>query len=115
MTPFAAPAMSVLNAFRGRVSYYGRGFAGRLTAAGERFNPGAMTMAHKTLPFGAMVRVTNLLNNMSVVVRVNDRGPFTGGRVGDLSAGAANALGMLGAGVVDAVLEVLDPGKPPER
>jgi len=64
-------------------------------------------MAHKTLAFGTLVRVTNLQNNRSVVVRVNDRGPFVGSRVGDLSAGAANLLGMLGAGVAQARLEVL--------
>ena len=98
----------VINTIKGRVSYYGREFGGRKTAAGERFDPTAHTMAHPTLPFGTLVRVTNLLNNMSVVVRVNDRGPSTGGRVADVSAGAAQALGMLRAGVVDAVLEVVN-------
>lgn len=98
----------VINTIKGRVSYYGRELGGRKTAAGERFDPGAHTMAHPTLPFGTLVRVTNLLNNVSVLVRVNDRGPFTGGRVADVSAGAAKALGMLRAGTVDAVLEVVN-------
>jgi rare lipoprotein A len=100
-------AAAVAHTFVGIVSYYGREFAGRKTANGERFDPGVLTMAHKTLAFGTLVRVTNLNNNRSVVVRVNDRGPFVASRVGDLSAGAANLLGMLGAGVVQARLEVL--------
>ncbi len=92
----------------GKVSYYGAEFTGRRTSSGERYIPDALTMAHKTLRFGTRVRVTNLLNNLSVVVRVNDRGPFVGGRVGDLSAAAARLLGMLRAGVVPARLEILD-------
>lgn len=91
----------------GPVSYYGREFAGRKTSNGERFDPNLLTMAHRTLPFDTLVRVTNLFNNKSVVVRVNDRGPFTGGRVGDLSSAAAMVIDMLRAGVVRARLEVL--------
>lgn len=89
------------------MSYYGARFAGRKTASGETVNPDAFTMAHKTLPFGTMVRVTNLQNNRSVIVRVNDRGPHTAGRVGDVSIGAARELGMMRAGVVKARLEVV--------
>jgi rare lipoprotein A len=89
------------------VSYYGSAFAGRRTSSGERYAPDVLTMAHRTLRFGTLVRVTNLQNSLSVVVRVNDRGPFTGGRVGDVSAGAARLLGMLQAGVVQARFEVL--------
>jgi rare lipoprotein A len=103
----AQAAAAVAHTFQGIVSYYGREFAGRKTANGERFDPGVLTMAHKTLAFGTLVRVTNLQNNRSVVVRVNDRGPFVGSRVADLSAGAAHLIGMLGAGVVQARLEVL--------
>jgi rare lipoprotein A len=103
----AQAASAVACTFQGIVSYYGREFAGRKTASGERFDPGVLTMAHKTLAFGTLVRVTNLHNNRSVVVRVNDRGPFVTSRVADLSAGAANLLGMLGAGVAQARLEVL--------
>jgi rare lipoprotein A len=91
----------------GKVAHYGAKFNGRKTASGERFNVQAMTMAHKTLPFGTRVKVTNLTNNRSVVVRVNDRGPATDDRIGDLTTGAARKVGMLRAGVVQAKLEVL--------
>jgi len=100
-------AVTVANTFQGRVSYYGREFAGRRTASGERFDPATLTMAHKTLAFGTLVRVTNLRNNRSVVVRVNDRGPFVASRVADLSASAARLLGMLSAGLAQARFEVL--------
>jgi rare lipoprotein A len=114
--PAPAPAVaptSITGAFEGMVSYYGAAFAGRKTANGERFVPDLLTMAHKTLRFGTLVRVTNLHNNLSVIVRVNDRGPFVAGRVGDVSAGAARLLGMLHAGVVHARLEVLGKGQTP--
>lgn len=104
----AAPAAGVEE---GKVAYYGRKFAGRKTANGERFNPGAMTMAHKTLPFGTRVKVTNLKTGKSVVVRVNDRGPTTPDRIGDVSQAAAAKLRMLRSGVVQAKLEVLGGGK----
>jgi rare lipoprotein A len=90
----------------GAASYYGPGFVGRRTANGETFDPRALTMAHPTLPFGTLVRVTNLINNKTVTVRVNDRGPFTGGRIADLSAGAAALIDMLRAGVARVRLEV---------
>ncbi len=106
--PVAAPAADVSE---GKVAYYGRKFAGRKTASGERFNPDALTMAHKTLPFGTLVRVTNLQTKKSVVVRVNDRGPTTADRVGDLSPAAASRLRMLRSGVVDAKLEVVGTRK----
>jgi rare lipoprotein A len=94
---------------RGRVSLYGSEFAGRKTASGERFDPDALTMAHRTLPFGTLVRVTNVENQRSVDVKVNDRGPFVAGRIADLSLGAARKLGMVADGVVDAILEVIQP------
>ena len=75
-------------------SYYGQELAGRRTASGERFNPSAMTAAHRTLRFGTRVRVTNSHNGRSVIVRINDRGPFVKGRSIDLSSGAARAIGM---------------------
>ncbi|GLS44353.1 septal ring lytic transglycosylase RlpA family protein [Methylobacterium brachythecii] len=77
-------------------SWYGPGLAGRPTANGERFNPGGFTAAHRSLPFGTRVRVTNHANGRSVVVRINDRGPFVAGRSIDLAAGAARAIGVLG-------------------
>ena len=95
---------------RGRVSLYGPDFAGKTTANGETFNPDGLTMAHRTLPFGTRVRVTNLENQRSVVVTVNDRGPFVAGRIADLSLGAARQIGMVASGVVDAILEVIAPG-----
>lgn len=91
----------------GKVAWYGQKFAGRKTASGERFNPGALTMAHKSLPFATKVKVTNLKNNRSVVVRVNDRGPMTPDRVGDVSQAAARKIGMLRSGVVEARLDVV--------
>jgi rare lipoprotein A len=81
-------------------TYYGKEFAGHRTASGERFNPGAMTAAHRSLRFGTRVRVTNTRNGRSVVVRINDRGPFTRGVGIDLSSGAARAIGMGGTGHV---------------
>ncbi len=103
----AAPVAEPRIVFEGKVSYYARAFVGRSTANGERYDPAAPTMAHKTLPFGTLVRVTNLRNDKTVVLRVNDRGPHVAGRVGDVSASAAGELGMLQSGVVDARFEVL--------
>jgi rare lipoprotein A len=82
----------------GIASVYGAGdgHAGKKTASGERMNPSAMTAAHRTLPFGSHVRVTNKRNGRSVTVRINDRGPFVRGRVIDLSPAAARALGFAG-------------------
>jgi rare lipoprotein A len=91
----------------GAVSWYGSAFHNRRTASGERFDKGALTMAHRSLPFGTRVRVTNLRNGQSVVVRVNDRGPYVGHRIADLSQAAAGEIGMMGRGVADARIEVL--------
>ena len=113
-TPSAAKAAvkaTTGDAAEGKVAFYGSKFAGRKTASGERFNPKAMTMAHKTLPFGTMVKVTNLKNKRSVVVRVNDRGPSTPDRIGDVSSAAAAKLNMRRAGVIDAKLEVVGTKK----
>ena len=96
---------------RGRISMYGNDFAGRKTASGEPFDPTALTMAHRTLPFGTRVRVTNLENQRSVEVVVNDRGPFVSGRIADLSEAAARRIGMIADGVVEALLDILQPGK----
>jgi len=89
------------------VSLYGADFAGRKTASGEPFDPGALTMAHRTLPFCTVVRVINVENQRSVDVTVNDRGPYVPGRIADLSLAAARKLGMVADGVVDAILEVI--------
>jgi rare lipoprotein A len=98
---------------RGRISIYGNAFAGKKTASGELFDPMAFTMAHRTLPFGTRVRVTNLENQRSVEVVVNDRGPFVSGRIADLSEAAARRLGMVADGVVEALLDILGPGTAP--
>jgi rare lipoprotein A len=92
----------------GLVSWYGAAFHNRPTASGELFDSTGMTMAHPTLPFGTRVKVTNVRNGRSVVVRVNDRGPFVGQRIADLSRAAAEQLGMLKRGVVKARIEVVD-------
>ena len=84
----------------GGASWYGPGFHGRRTANGERFNTHALTAAHRSLPFGSRVQVTNERTGRSVVVRINDRGPFVGGRVIDLSQAAARSLGISGVGRV---------------
>ena len=91
----------------GLASWYGPGFAGRLTANGEIFDPSQLTAAHKELPFNTLVRVTNQRNGRSVVVRINDRGPFRPGRIVDLSRAGAEAIDMIGSGVAQITLEVL--------
>ena len=83
----------------GAISFYGEGFEGRATASGERFDPGGLTAAHRTLPFGTCLVVENLANGRRVRVRVNDRGPYHGGRILDVSEAAAVRLGMVQAGV----------------
>ena len=93
---------------RGTASFYGRELAGRPTASGERFNPGALTAAHRTLPFGSMVRVTNISNGDSVIVRINDRGPFSHGRVIDVSHAAAREIGLHRSGTARVKLALLD-------
>ncbi|MBB4053703.1 rare lipoprotein A [Devosia subaequoris] len=91
----------------GIASWYGPGFHGRTTANGERYNMHEMTAAHKTLKFGTKVKVTNNTNGKSVVVRINDRGPYVGERVIDLSRSAANAIDMIGPGTANVTIEVL--------
>jgi rare lipoprotein A len=91
---------------RGQASWYGPGFHGRKTASGERFDMNTMTAAHRTLPFGTLVRVRSLVTGKEIEVRVNDRGPFNGGRIIDLSRAAAEALGLIALGVKDVMLLV---------
>jgi len=113
--PPAAPSSSgdaaISTQQRGRISLYGDEFAGRKTASGEPFDPTALTMAHRTLPFGTRVRVTNLENKRSVEVVVNDRGPFVTGRIADLSEAAARRIDMISDGVVEGLLDIIQPGK----
>jgi rare lipoprotein A len=100
VTPFSGSGHS----FAGMASFYGNE-SGSKTASGQRFNQNAMTAAHRTLPFGTKLRVTH--GGRSVVVTINDRGPFIRGRVLDLSTGAARAIGLTGAGVGRVVAEVI--------
>jgi len=102
--PLKAPRFYQL----GLASWYGPRFHGRRTANGERFNKFHMTAAHRTLPFNTRVRVTNLQNGKSVVVRINDRGPYVRNRIIDLSYAAARLLGMHTPGVVLVKVEILD-------
>lgn len=92
----------------GMASYYGKELAGNRTASGERFDPGELTAAHRSLPFGSMVRVTNTSNGDSVIVRINDRGPFSHGRVIDVSTAAAREIGMHRSGTARVKLALLN-------
>ncbi|KQX88805.1 septal ring lytic transglycosylase RlpA family protein [Variovorax sp. Root473] len=93
---------------RGGASWYGIQFHQRKTANGERFDMGAMTAAHKTLPFNTRVCVRSLVNGSEVLVRVNDRGPFTPGRIIDLSRAAADRIGLTSMGIKQVALSVID-------
>ena len=93
---------------RGRISWYGGDFHGRRTASGEAFHRDSLTMAHRTLPFGTRVKVTNLRNHRYVIVRVTDRGPADTTRIGDVSEAAAKELGMWRRGLAKARLEVME-------
>lgn len=93
---------------RGGASWYGIQFHQRKTANGERFDMTAMTAAHKTLPFNTRVCVRSLVNGREVLVRINDRGPYAAGRIIDLSRAAADAIGMLGMGIKQVALSIMD-------
>jgi len=102
---------------RGMASWYGPGFDGHRTASGERYRQASLTAAHRTLPFGTRVQVRNLENGATVVVKINDRGPFSRGRVIDLSSEAARQIGIHGAGTAAVEIAVLGPERedaPPE-
>lgn len=99
----------------GVASYYADKFNGRRTANGERFDNGAMTAAHRSLPFGTLIEVTNMRNGKKVVVRVNDRGPYNHARVLDLSKNAARQLGMHSTGIAQVKVAVLDKNKRTEE
>jgi rare lipoprotein A len=94
----------------GKASFYADKFEGIQTASGEKYRHKKLTGAHKTLPFGTKVRVTNLANEKTVEVTINDRGPYVEGRVIDLSKAAAEELGFLNNGIADVKVEVIDPG-----
>lgn len=100
---------------RGMCSWYGSDFHGRVTASGETYNMYDYTAAHKTLPFGTMVKVTLLSTNKSVIVRINDRGPYVEGRIIDLSMQAAKDIGLDRIGVGEIMAEILSYGENPEE
>lgn len=105
LPPAPAPAAAATHAFEGIASFY---WQEQKTANGERFDKMAMTAAHKTLPFGTRVRVTHVASGRTVVVRINDRGPFKPGRIIDLSYAAAGVLGMHGQGLARVKVEVVE-------
>lgn len=100
----------ILLTLEGVSSYYAHDFHGKQTSNGEIFDMNALTAAHRTFPFGTKVRVTNLENNKTVIVRVNDRGPFKEGRILDLSMGAAKEIDLIRTGTARVRLEVLEWG-----
>lgn len=105
----AAPALPAARTIAGgSASYYAAKFEGRPTASGERYRAGELTAAHRSLPFGSKVRVTNPATGRSVTVRINDRGPFTAGRVIDVSRAAAEELGLIARGHAPVELAVLE-------
>lgn len=112
-TPKTTPTKKAAskNVLYGKASYYGKKFHGRKTANGERFSMWQLTAAHKTLPFGTKCRVTNLDTGKSVVVRINDRGPFVKGRVIDLSKKAMADIGGVQKGVVPVRIDIISYGK----
>ncbi len=93
---------------KGKASYYSDKLHGRKTANGERYNKKALTAAHRKLPFNTKVKVTNARTKQSVVVRINDRGPFVKGRVIDVSRAAAEQIGLIKSGIADVVVEILE-------
>lgn len=104
---FLTNCTRVVRVEQGYASWYGRKENGKETASGEKYRQSAMTAAHKTLPFDTEVRVTNLSNDRSVKVRINDRGPYVDGRIIDLSKGAARKIDMINSGVAPVKVEVL--------
>ncbi|MEA5478852.1 septal ring lytic transglycosylase RlpA family protein [Pseudanabaena galeata UHCC 0370] len=105
----STPALNnrIVGVMSGMASWYGPGFDGNYSASGEIFRASELTAAHPSLPFGTLVRVVNMDNNQSVVVRINDRGPYIHGRVIDISTAAANVIGLISSGVAPVRLEVL--------
>jgi len=109
--PAASPSGKALLVLEGTASYYADAFHGKQAANGEIFDMNDLTAAHRTLPFGTRVKVTNLSNQKSVVVRVIDRGPYVEGRIIDLSLAAAKAVDMIGTGTARVRIEVVEWGK----
>jgi rare lipoprotein A len=94
--------------FYGKASYYADAFHGKVTASGEIFDMTKLTAAHRSLPYGTILQIRNIKNNKTIVVRVNDRGPFKGNRVIDVSKAAAEALDMIRDGIIDVEITILE-------
>ena len=107
VAPIALPTPKVIRSFQGQASWYGPGFYGNRTSSGEVLRPGSFTAAHRSLPFGTKVLVTNMTNGKTAMVRINDRGPFHGSRVIDVAHGAASQLGLTASGTAKVKLEVI--------
>ena len=114
-TPVTESLPSSVHQLEGMASYYADEFHGRKTSNGEIYDMHELTAAHRTLPFDTKIRVTNLENGKSVVVRVNDRGPFKDNRVLDLSYAAARELGLIANGTAQVKMEVLEMGTDPKQ
>lgn len=106
-TTTVSPSGSIGYQESGKASYYAMKYQNRKTASGERLNQGSKTAAHKKLPFGTIVKVTNIKNGKRVTVKINDRGPFVKGRIIDLTRSAFSSIGDLRSGVIDVKIEVV--------
>ena len=118
LTSHLSPLTSNLNAQgvqKGKASYYAKKFSGRQTASGERLHHDSLTCAHRTYPFGTLLKVTNPANGKEVIVRVTDRGPYVKGRIIDLSVRAARELGIIAQGIAPVTVERYDPTAVPFR
>ena len=104
---FSASSFASSQNFKGTASWYGDQFHGNPTASGERYNQNALTAAHPSLPFGTKVKVTNLRTKKSVVVRINDRGPYVKGRIIDVSKQAAKQIGLHSAGLAPVQVQIV--------
>ena len=112
LTSHLSPLTSKINAQSvqtGKASFYAKKFSGRKTASGERLHHDSLTCAHRTYPFGTMLKVTNPANNQSVIVRVTDRGPYVKGRIIDLSVRAAKEIGIIAQGIAPVIVERINP------
>ena len=99
--------LPLISAGNGKASWYGPGFHGKITANGEKFNMNNFTAAHRKLKFGTFLKITNLSNNFSVIVRINDRGPYKHNRIIDLSKKAAKEIDMIKSGIADVKIEIV--------
>ena len=112
LSPLTSPLSSLLfaqNVQSGKASYYAKKLSGRMTASGERLHHDSLTCAHRTYPFGTLLKVTNPANGKEVIVRVTDRGPYVKGRIIDLSVRAARELGILAQGIAPVTVEHYNP------